>query len=140
MMGTEQPWLSIERMAAWTGVYLAMLAVGGGIGFAVRDEPRKTRLLIALVLAAAIAATIALSWSRIPWRGFLRPLPVAMLAILIGFGVKARGRTRSEAARFVLPICFTVLSGALLAKIALNAHSYHYGFALAMPATTIFVA
>jgi hypothetical protein len=139
MMGTEQPWLSVARMCAWCGVYLSLMAISGGIAFAARKEPSRTRVLIASILAIANSAPIVIFWPRIPWRGFLRPLPIAMLGILIVLIVRLRRKPRDETAPFVLPISFTVLAGALLVKIALNAHSYHYGFALAMPATMVFV-
>src|SRR5262249_9542969 len=60
--------------------------------------------------------------------------------IMLGILLIIRKRPPAEAARFVLPLAFATLAGALLARTALNIRSYHYGFALAMPATMVFVA
>ncbi len=60
---------------------------------------------------------------------FLRPLPVALL----GVGFVSLGRSS------VLRVAISAAAAALLLKIVLNVHLWHYGFALAMPATLIIV-
>jgi hypothetical protein len=140
MMGTDDPWRSVQNMAAWSGVYLSLLAVSGGIAIATRAKPQAAKAAVAVIIAVALAAPVVFFWDRIPWRGFLRPLPVAMLGILIVLIVQLRRAPRDVAGRFVLPISFTMFSLMLLAKMALYAHSNHYGFALSMPATMVFAA
>jgi heme exporter protein B len=68
----------------------------------------------------------------------LRPLPlVLLLAILV---MATRWITGRETTDRALPrLSLTVFALALLLKIVLNVRAFHYGFALAMPATLVLV-
>jgi hypothetical protein len=74
------------------------------------------------------------------WLFAARGLPVAMLAVVIGSTTAwLRARGDDDADRAALGLSLAVLALALLAKMALNVSTIHYGFALAMPATLVFV-
>src|SRR5262249_44529702 len=93
----------------------------------------------AALLAAGVAAVLA--WRSPPvFRPYLgRPLPLALALLLVGIGL-ARLRGGPEAARrHALPLGITRFALALLGKMLVNARLYHYGFALAMPATLVVV-
>lgn len=78
---------------------------------------------------------------KIPWLEAMRPLPI----ILFLFGIYLYA-TRSEyhggpvqLSRGIVLFTVTVFSLALLTKIFFKVHVYHYGVALAMPATLIVI-
>lgn len=94
------------------------------------------------LLLAALAFEVCLTiFQEIPWADLARPLPL----ILFGYGVYLIRISRSrmhDPKMFinVLPLLiFTVFSFVLLFKIILNAHVYHYGFALVLPGALLIV-
>ena len=107
------------------------------------------------VLGSSAAAALALG-SRGSWRiavvGFLLvsiflgafsvpsmwlEAPRALPLVTLGVGVAVSGRRLGPRRTPALALAMFAL--ALLAKIFFNVHAYHYGFALAMPATVLLV-
>jgi hypothetical protein len=127
-------------------------AHGGAMPFSAK---RKITLIIALVLALLTAAALLLGspallpqglretlprpFGHIAWDQILRPLPLLVLVIAGGIGQLLWREPRYKSAWLALPAAFTAFAGVLLAKILLNVHAYHYGFALAMPACMLLV-
>ena len=75
------------------------------------------------------------------WLAAARGLPVLLVVVLVG-SLVAWVRTRrmsDEGDRAALRVSLAVLALVLLAKMALNVRVFHYGFALAMPATLVVV-
>ena len=138
--GMGSPGQGVLRMLGWTAAYVAVLAPPGVLGLVLRRRLRVRPAIAALVSVGA-AALLAYHWQAIRWQDAARPLPVAMLVAAAALAVYLWKRRRSpEAARqVVLRLSVVVFAMALLLKMLLNARLYHYGFALAMPATLVLV-
>ena len=79
--------------------------------------------------------------SMISWMDLLRPLPLITLCLSI-FCLKhlwAGNPDDSHRGQYFPLFVLSLFSLALLIKMPLNTHLFHYGFALAMPATLIFL-
>jgi hypothetical protein len=84
---------------------------------------------------------LVLRWAQIPWSEAGRPLPLFLVVAAVFFivGLVRDRRTRTVEPRRILALAFTLFCGLLLLKMALNVRLYHYGFALALPATMLAV-
>ncbi|CAG1066521.1 hypothetical protein BAC1_02139 [uncultured bacterium] len=137
-MGMDDPATNLKLMlvsSAWLSAFLVPLA----LDYAVRKMPsRKIISAAAFVVTAVILAYFS---NKLPWFEFFRPLPLAALAAgAILFFKLLRSKPSFEAAASEIPLfAMCVFSFILLLKIVLNVHIYHYGFALAMPATLLFL-
>jgi hypothetical protein len=115
-------------LARWSVAYAFILAVTVGIAL---------RLRWAAWPAGVVAAvTMLVTFDRINWPAALVPLPLCLLAAA-GPAITAVVRRRDGAP---LRLSLVVFGLALLAKMLLVTHAYHYGFALAMPGTLVLVA
>jgi hypothetical protein len=92
--------------------------------------------------SALICGLIALgvfSIPNMPWLSLGRPLPFFMLLFLVFLSIQIfKNRSRIEP-RIITQWVLVLFSLMLLMKILLNAHIYHYGFVLALPATLVMV-
>ena len=97
--------------------------------------------LLGLLLYVVLLGGLAARGQQLQIGDIARPLPVAMT--LLGVGVSlALVRHRhelGERATLVRMLVLIILGLGFLAKILLNARVYHYGFALAMPATLVVI-
>jgi hypothetical protein len=135
--GLVRPGQSVAQLLAWTAAYSVIVAGACGAARLLRDRPLAEQRRAALIVAVVVAAPIILAWQIIPWVGFLRPLPLVILGISLQLCWKIARSQASDAARLVLTAALAALSGGLLLRIVLHANSFHYGFALAMPATML---
>ena len=138
VMGTDEPERNVARMLGWTGAYIALLVTSLGLALLLRRRS-KASLVAAAVAGLVVAVAMELTWRNVTWSAMLRPLPlVLLLAILV---MATRWITGRETTDRALPrLSLTVFALALLLKIVLNVRAFHYGFALAMPATMVLVA
>jgi len=155
-------------------IQIAGLSLVGVIGFLVLlglggwAHRRQRRNQIVAVVAGALIAILALSMMKETWWfHLLRPLPVAILIILLGLLVKIRRcvvlqpdttsqplseqiakppnpvpgeiEPGSALSKNILLMTFATFALLLMLKILLRVNIYGYGFALAMPATLIVV-
>ncbi|HWR96979.1 MAG TPA: hypothetical protein VN317_01010 [Candidatus Methanoperedens sp.] len=138
VLGLSDPGGNIRKslvMLCWQAAVLAPAFLVGR-----RCRPGTGAVLIGLGLGATIAALLWLVVPRISWLYVLRPLPVAAAAIAVWAGRRVfRSRTGGEAGLAGTRLAASVFALALLGKMILNAHVYHYGFVLAMPATLLVV-
>ncbi len=142
---------NVAQFATWTGWAALALALVTGAAFLWRRRGGATT--IGLAGGAALAAA---SWpyrTTIRWPEIGRPLPLAMLVLLVVSGValvragrtpadRARGSelARSTAIAGLAPrAALVVLASALLLRMALNTKIYHIGFVLALPAALLAV-
>ena len=105
-----------------------------------RGGRRRAGLLLAVGLVSLTATALLLPIEA--WMHVGRPLPLLLLITTTGSlaaFVRARGDA-DRAARYALQTALGVFALALLAKMVLNARLFHYGFALAMPATLVLIA
>jgi 4-amino-4-deoxy-L-arabinose transferase-like glycosyltransferase len=139
-MGTLNLGESIERLAIWSACWLVIFLPPYLIGK--RASQSKAVIVAAFVWSAL--TTLAAGWVFNPSDAFT-PLPLALIVCAI----PPLHVLRERAGVRVLPINQEVLPLALgalvwsfflLLKILLNARIYHYGFALAMPATLLVIS
>lgn len=134
--GLEDPWGNALRMIR---IFAALGALAGIVAAADVLSRRWIKNPFAAFAAGGAASLLIFAslFESIPWRQLGRALPlvtVAALALVIALARK-RAPDRAEAARFGSLAAWSVFALILLGKIFLNAHVYHYGFYLAMPAT-----
>ena len=138
VMGTDEPERNIARMIGWSGAYLALLVTSLGLALLLRQRSRAS-LVAAAVAGLVVAVAMELTWRNVTWSAMLRPLPLVLLLTIIVMATRwITGRETTDRA---LPrLSLAVFALALLLKIVLNVRAFHYGFALAMPATMVLVA
>jgi hypothetical protein len=148
VMGTLNLSLSVERIALWTGLYLAVLAPLLIVALAARGRwagegaatTRMRRLWPALGLLAFVGL-LSVRMSPDQASHALRPLslvtPLLVLASLIAFARAHRGGM--EVSIPLLRVVLCVFALGMQAKMFLNTQPNHYGFALVMPATLLFI-
>jgi hypothetical protein len=104
-------------------------------------KPGRHRPALAGTTFVLVASALGLQWRGIAWLEAARPLPLFMLVLglvtLVAFVRRLRDPVTAHP--LVLRICLIVFALALLLKMMLNTRIYHYGFALAMPATLLLV-
>lgn len=95
----------------------------------------------ALVLSAILAACVLAGFPQIPWRYFLKPLPLLVLALGV-FLIFRLQKNFSPNRRFVRDAGLLVLAIfglALMLKVFFRVVIMHYGFALSVPAAVVTV-
>ncbi len=139
IMGINDPWTNLSKMLLYFLVFSLSLFLIYLVNRALNKSIQKYLLGFSVTACLLIAYAI-LSIPNVPWLSLGRPLPLMMM-VLGTFLLIRIFRNRSEPlpqtlGQFVLVVFALVL----LLKIFLNAHIYHYGFALALPGTLILVA
>ncbi len=116
-----------------------------GSAFIINHRLRKfsgNTTLLNILIGLIVIGLSTVFYSRIPFGEALKPLPL----LLLGFGIylfiviKANLQHRELLTQKIPLITLVVFSFVLLFKMILNVHVYHYGFALAMPATLVIAA
>ncbi|MGH7177556.1 MAG: glycosyltransferase family 39 protein, partial [Tepidisphaeraceae bacterium] len=133
------------------GQSLQVIAIGGATyGLIVLCATAAARALHGRPLAARVLALTclvaipSLGWrlaSYHVWDDFVRPAPMLLgvtLAVL-GRELIRRRDDSSGRHRLALSVALCIFAMVMLLKVFFNAHIYHYGFALAMPATMALV-
>ncbi len=139
-LGLLDPGASVIWILAWIVRHLALFLPVGLLSLALR-KPGAYRAAIAVIVSLGVAGALAWNVREIEWRKLLLPWPLFVGAIcVIAFIRAVRRPADGEARSRLLLICtLSVFALALLAKMVLNTRVYHYGFALAMPATLLIV-
>ena len=133
VMGTDQigpNLIAMLRVLSWYGALLMPLALYVPV--------RETRAVLLGLGAGSLAVAVACTWPH-PL-DLLRPLPVFLLALAIGFGwwlIQSRDATRAQTVTRKLML--TVFAGLLLGRIALRTSVLDYGFVLSVPGTLILI-
>lgn len=124
--GLDAPASNAMRMLLTFGGFVLFVAAGIWAAASRRRRP--------IVIAVGV---LALSRGTFP-----RALPLMALGTMVVAWLLMRARpSRRETAQRLLPLAMWSAFGlVLLAKIALNSRIVHYGFYLALPATTVSVA
>jgi hypothetical protein len=133
--GLDRPLLNGMRMILMFGAFLAYI---GGMVALCRRAPDWRLLRKPVSLGAAMLLTLAPA--MMPRFPSAFPL-IALTAAGVSWVAFLRVRHHREAAlRNLLLTMWCTFAVALLAKMALNVRTYHYGFYLALPAATVVVA
>jgi hypothetical protein len=133
-MGLDQPWANLWRMLfVFSGYILILLA-----GFLACAASRQKNIQIYLGLLIVVPL-IVLAWifrNEIPFRDAARALPLFMTVGIFYFFWR---HVTQKDFRYLPGFGVCLFSLLLLAKMLFNTRFYHYGFALAMPATMIWI-
>jgi len=114
-------------------LYAVLLGVPVALSLSRRGLGRPRWVAIGVFLAvAAVLARPSLFWSE-PLIG----LPVVLVVLGIAAAVDVMRQREDESPARVLRFSMIVFATLLLAKMVLFTRTYHYGFALAMPATLV---
>jgi hypothetical protein len=139
VMGTdalgENLFLILKSFLFWA-LFLTIL---GALNHTLRKPVTRSPLvgILAIILFLLALQTFQ---SLIPWLEIMRPLSFILLGatIVLGFKVWKRNDGSSDPVATLVLLTLTIFSTVLLLKIFFKTHVYHYGTALAMPATLIF--
>ncbi|MFQ5417600.1 MAG: glycosyltransferase family 39 protein, partial [Myxococcota bacterium] len=139
-LGIDLPWANLAGMAiaslALASGLTGLAAVDARLSLGARSVGWRQGLTAVVVFGALITA-----FPTGPWETFGKALPVLTLAAFCVFTRAAlRARDPREVRRFVALSAWGAFALAFLAKMVLNARLRHYGFFLAMPATTLLIA
>ena len=139
IMGTNEPWDNLTAMFLYFVVFSFFLFLIYLFNRALNTNIQKYLLGFSVTVCLSIAYLLLYVFN-VPWLSLGRPLPLILLvfASLLAFQIfKDRLEPSSQTlGQFVLVVFALVL----LVKMLLNTHVYHYGFALALPATLIVTA
>lgn len=140
VMGLSAVSANLKSMAFFGSVWAIVVAAIVLAG-CLSKKYFNNSVFLNLALLCLVPGALFFYQEKIQWLEALRPLPVVM--ILFGaYLFVARAdyfKDPSKIARGVVLFSATAFSAVLLVKIFLNAHVYHYGAALAMPATLILI-
>jgi hypothetical protein len=142
LAGTYDIGQSISTIVIWGAAYLVLFGIPVVAGLFVRLRPGHWRVAGAVLFVAVLTVGLA-GWQSVNWWNFIRAMPLVMAGAVVAVAVRMLRSARLPVSeRSTLPLCLALMawSIAMLARIPLNAHIYHYGFALAMPLTVVGVA
>ncbi len=140
--GRDQPILNLIILFKTAGWYVLIFSVFGIAAFALNSfSATSKRTLSGLTKIGIAVISIPFLIIQTDWFNIARALPLAMLIVCIYYFVSLiRHREDKQKVIKLLPLfVLAAFSGLLLLKMILNVHVYHYGFALAMPATLLIV-
>ncbi|PKN53231.1 MAG: hypothetical protein CVU55_03200 [Deltaproteobacteria bacterium HGW-Deltaproteobacteria-13] len=141
--GLDNPARNMMLMLGETFGYFILFIFAGLISYLFAHiTNRILRYAGAGVIFALTFLILFFKFFSIHWMEIARAYPV-LLALLLAYLVINLIRKREDktfAARYLPFILLTVFSLLLLLKMILNVRLYHYGFALAMPASLVIAA
>jgi hypothetical protein len=135
--GTDDIAGNLAIMFRWSIAYAVLFGLSVFLAFVIK--PRRRSIALIVFLAGALIMYIVSQSFAVDWNSIIRPLPVCLFAILVCTASPVL-RRKFNGDRALLRFALVVFASAMLLKIALNAHIYHYGFALAMPGVLVLVA
>jgi 4-amino-4-deoxy-L-arabinose transferase-like glycosyltransferase len=138
ILGFDQPFSNLLKLLQYFFVLIAI------VGFIVAVDsllsgPLKHIKQLSLLFWVSMAGVLYAVSPQIPWLYLGRPLPLISLlitgyyAVRLARGLKENRNTGNDLFLTVYSIFCTII----LLKIVLNTHLFHYGFALALPATLL---
>jgi hypothetical protein len=137
IMGIDEPGHNLFRMALFSILFVICYFIIFFLNHLLRGKPNQARSFS--VLASLVISGLAVGfYYDISWIEFPRPLPVFMFILGVFLFTNLQKNCSSQPRRLIF-LCLTIFSSLLMLKMILNVHVYHYGFALAMPATLVFI-
>ena len=140
LTGTANVAGNVKEILGWLVRYALIFVPAAAAAFALPRRIRNWPWLPPVVFAL-VGGILAAKWRSIEWLSAARPLPVLIIAIGLASAiefVKKRQNNR-ETVPLIVRLTMLVFSFALLGKMILNVRIYHYGFALAMPASLLMI-
>ena len=142
MSGFDNPGQSITLLIKQTFIYLFLFIFIGFTSYLfTRLSKKRVGYGVMIAILALIILIVFFGFFPVKWLDIARPYPVFIILLLtfliINLIAKREDKTFvSQNLTFILLSIFSLL---LLLKMILNVHIYHYGFALAMPASLVMV-
>ncbi|HEY8152081.1 MAG TPA: glycosyltransferase family 39 protein [Vicinamibacteria bacterium] len=136
-MGLTDLGQNLRALAWWSLVYAGWAAAGTMAALLLKRwrSGRWTAFMALLVLGALWPV-----WPRISWADAARPLPLVPALVALACAAALRRSEGAARLRQATVLGLAVYAELMIAKIALTARTYHYGFALAPPAALLLVA
>ncbi|MGD0623928.1 MAG: hypothetical protein ABSB32_04315 [Thermodesulfobacteriota bacterium] len=143
VMGLNAPLLNLKllfKMAAGYVLLVSLLFLMPAYAIG-KISNHRLRMLVMILIFLIVILSIPFLLTRIPWLEIFRPLPLFMLAFMIycSINIWRFREDQQKTGRLLVFLTLGIFSFLLLLKMILNVHLYHYGFALAMPATLLAV-
>ncbi len=141
--GLDDPFTNIFLMFKQSGGYVIFFTFTILVSYLfARLKNNVLKYLWLLALFSLVFVIISLNILRINWLEVARPYPIFLIALLIFLMVQLilKSGDKTFQLKFLPFALLTLYSFLLLLKMILNVHLYHYGFALAMPASIVMVA
>jgi hypothetical protein len=137
-LGVDDVATSLKQALMVGGAATAVVGLSVALALLMRRPDRRH---VGVVAAVFLVVSSVLVSSGLYWPSSVRPLPIVMLGLALWsvVGLFRRHRGGLDLDREVLRLTLLVFAFVLLAKILLNVRTFHYGFALAMPATVLTV-
>ena len=138
ILGFDQPTSNLLKLFQYSFVLVVILGVIVGLDSLLSGPWKHIKRLSLLVLVSLIGLLFLVS-SHIPWLFLGRPLPLFSILITGYYMVRlirALKKNKADGNDLFLT-AFSLFCTILLFKIILNTHVFHYGFALALPATLL---
>ena len=143
VMGTLNLSESVFRVLRWIGWYLVVFIPACALTLICRWKkinPRKSALIL-FFLVMVLLLYFWLKKDMVQWLHFPQPWQVFTCSMMVVFSAQILiGRPNTlDLPASSLKLMMATFSFVLLGKIILNVRVWHYGFALAMPATLMVV-
>ncbi len=141
-IGTDTSMLNITNLLKTSGWYVLVVTISGLGGYcANKISTIKQRTILFFARLAIVAICVSFLIAQIHLLQMTRALPIVMLTLLTYyFALIWRNRKdKQKLVRFLPIMALTIFSLLMLLRMILNVHIYHYGFAMAMPATLLTV-
>lgn len=138
LMGTGEPSVNIGHMVTWLTWYAALFIPSAVLSFL----PKRRRPFSTIMTIGLFGGVSGFLGSHpINWLESIRPLPIFLLifGLVSVVGVIRRRQDARIWPRLLMRAVLALFSLGLLGRMLLNVHTYHYGFALAMPGTLLLV-
>ena len=138
VMGTVDVGGNLMRMFLYTLIFASIILSLYFIHLITRKAPQYNRHLMVLTSLIVVGGAIQF-FSEIRWLELMRPLPLFMAGWAFYLFWIWVGKEPDREIKKLPFLAITLFSFFLLFKIILNTHVYHYGFALALPATLVLI-
>lgn len=141
LAGLIDPAQSVASILMSVWFYILIFGIAAIASLLSKRYVRDQVLAVGLAFALGVLL-FGVGTRLVPWDQAARPLPVLMCGFIVMAGISlARQKSTHPDNRSRSVVQLTVLAFALtlLARVALNAAFYRYGFVLAMPATVVLV-
>ena len=139
IMGTNDPWNNLRAMVLYFSVFSLFLFLIYLINRTLNTHIQKY-LLGFSVATCLLIAYVLLFFLNVPWLSLGRPLPLFMVVFGVFLLIRILKDPSKASPQILGQFTLVIFALVLLLKMLLNTHIYHYGFALALPATLILVA
>jgi 4-amino-4-deoxy-L-arabinose transferase-like glycosyltransferase len=140
ILGFDQPVFNLLKLFQYFFVLVTVLGFIIGLDFLVSGPWRHIKRLSLLVLTS-LAGLLYVVSAQIPLLNLGRPLPLISILItgFYSYRVVRDLKENRDTGNNLFLMVFSLFCTIILFKMILNTHIFHYGFALALPATLLVI-